>query len=141
MRRTRCQWFTCLSLAISGLTGCTITGTIQEILDTTTNVTVSTSGRTWWNEDGLLKSEHKAIAFAAYNQSNLEQDIAKGRGEYLASLSSLLDVSESGRPAFTVGAQSQFQSLMLVDDVTRLQFLRALAERGEIEGYQTMGGD
>lgn len=119
---------TLLSLAVSVLTGCTITGTIQEILDSTTNVTVSTSGRTWWNEDGLLKSEHKAIAFAAYNQSNLEQDIANGRGEYLASLSSLLGVSESGRSAFAFGAQSQFQSLMLADDLTRVQSLRALVE-------------
>lgn len=119
---------TLLSLAVSVLTGCTITGTIQEILDSTTNVTVSTSGRTWWNEDGLLKSEHRAIAFAAYNQSNLEQEIANGRGEYLASLSSLLGVSESGRSAFAFGAQSQFQSLMLADDVTRVQSLRALVE-------------
>lgn len=119
---------TLLSLAVSVLTGCTITGTIQEILDSTTNVIVSTSGRTWWNEDGLLKSEHKTIAFAAYNQSNLEQDIANGRGEYLASLSSLLGVSESGRSAFAFGAQSQFQSLMLADDLTRVQSLRALVE-------------
>lgn len=115
-----------VSLAISALTGCTITGTIQEILDTTTNVTVSTSGRTWWNEDGLLKSEHKAIAFAAYNQSNVEQDIAKGRGEYLASLSALLGVIENDRPAFAAGAQSRFQSLIAVDDVTRLRDLRTL---------------
>ena len=117
-----------LSFPIGVLTGCTITGTIQEILDSTTNGTVSTSGRTWWNEDGLLKSEHKAVAFAAYNQSNLEQDIANGRGEYLASLSSLLGVSESGRSAFALGAQDQFQSLMPDNDVARIQSLRALVE-------------
>ena len=117
-----------VSLAISVLTGCTITGTIDEILDTTSNVTVSTSGRTWWNEDGLVKSEYKAIAFAAYNQSNVEQDIAKGRGEYLASLSSLLGVNENERAAFAAGAQGRFQSLMAVDDVTRLRHLRALVE-------------
>jgi hypothetical protein len=117
---------TLASLIGSLVTGCTITGTIQEILDTTTNVTVSTSGRTWWNDDGLLKSEHKAIAFAAYNQSNLEQDLAKGQGEYLESLSLLLGVSERARPAFEVAAQSQFQSLLPADDVTRLQSLRGL---------------
>ena len=122
------RWFSLLSLAITAMTGCTITGTIEEIVDTTSNFTSSTSGRTWWNEDGLLKSEHKAIAFAAYNQSNLEQDIAKGRGEYLASVSSLLGVSEGERPAFALGAQSQFQSLVLVDDVARLQSLRALVK-------------
>jgi DUF3015 family protein len=128
MPSARSRLFTLLSLTISVLSGCTITGTIEEILDTTTNVTVSTSGRTWWNEDGLLKSEHKVIAFAAYNQSNLEQDIATGRGEYLASMSSLLGVSESGRPAFASGAQDQFQSLVRVDDVTRVQSLRAMLE-------------
>jgi hypothetical protein len=121
--------FTLVSLAISVLAGCTITGTIEEILDTTTNVTVSTSGRTWWNEDGLLKAEHKAIAFAAYNQVNLEQDMANGRGEYLASLSSLLGVTERESSAFAAGVQSRFQSLMLVEDPTRIQHLRALVNK------------
>jgi hypothetical protein len=126
MRTTLYRWCTLLSLAITVLTGCTITGTIQEILDTTTNVTVSTSGRTWWNEDGLLKSEHKALAFAAYNQSNLEQDIANGRGEYLDAMSALLGVSESGKSSFMLGAQRQFQSLLLADDATRVHVLRSL---------------
>lgn len=117
-----------VALGISFLTGCTITGTIEEILDTTSNVTVSTSGRTWWGEDGLVKSEYKAIAFAAYNQSNVEQDIAKGRGEYLASLSSLLGVNENERSAFAAGAQSRFQALTAVDDVTRLRQLRTLID-------------
>ena len=126
MRRARCRLLTLLSLGMSVLTGCTITGTINEILDTTTNVTVSTSGRTWWNEDGVLNTEHKAIAFAAYNQSNLEQDIANGRGEYLASLSSLLGVNESGKSSFAAGAQVQFESLISVDDAKRLQHLRTL---------------
>ena len=128
MPRTRCTFLTLMSLAVTVLTGCTITGTIDETLDTTTNVTVSTSGRTWWNEDGLLKGEHKAIAFAAFNQSSLEQDIAKGGGEYLASLGSLLGVTEGRRPAFAQGAQTQYQSLILIDDAARLQTLRALVE-------------
>ena len=128
MRTMQYRLCALLSLASGVVMGCTITGTIDEILDTTTNVTVSTSGRTWWNEDGLLKTEHKALAFAAYNQSNVEQDIAKGRGEYLDSLSALLGVSENSKSAFTFGAQRQFQSLVLADDVTRLQYFRALAE-------------
>ena len=128
MRTTLYRLCTLLSLAITVLTGCTLTGTIQEILDTTTNVTVSTSGRTWWNEDGLLKSEHKALAFAAYNQSNLEQDIANGRGEYLDAMSALLGVSESGKSSFMFSAQRQFQSLIVADDVTRIQVLRSLVQ-------------
>ena len=34
--------------------GCTLKGTTDEITDTTSNVTVSTSGRTWFTEDGVL---------------------------------------------------------------------------------------
>jgi DUF3015 family protein len=128
MPSIRCRLFIFLSLVSAVLTGCTITGTIQEILDTTTNVTVSTSGRTWWNEDGQLKSEYKALAFAAYNQANVEQDIANGRGEYLDSLSALLGVSERTRVAFASAAQRQFPSFIRVDDVTRVQQLRALVE-------------
>ena len=47
-----CKLFVLLSLVAGVLTGCTITGTIEEILDTTTNVTVSTSGRTWSRHSG-----------------------------------------------------------------------------------------
>jgi len=117
---------------VSGLllqtTGCTLKGTTQEITDTTSNVTASTSGRIWWNEDGLLNPEHKAIAFATYNDANLEQDIARGHGEYLTSLATLLGVNESASPSFRAGAQSQFQSLMTADHPARVQQLRALAE-------------
>lgn len=69
---------------------CTLKGTTQEITDTTSNITASTSGRIWWNEDGLLKPEHKVAAFTAYNARNLEQDLARGQGEYLASLETLM---------------------------------------------------
>jgi len=40
----------------------------------------------------------------------------------------LLGVSEGGRPGFALGAQSQFQSLIRVDDRARLHTLRALVE-------------
>lgn len=119
---------TFISLILTLATGCTLKGTTQEIVDTTSNITVSTSGRIWWNEDGLLNPEHKAIAFATYNQSNLEQDIARGQGEYLASLGSLLGVGERARPAFDADAQSQFQSLMPANHARRVEHLRALVE-------------
>ncbi|WHZ22753.1 MAG: hypothetical protein OJF47_001865 [Nitrospira sp.] len=73
---------------------CTLKGTTQEITDTTSNITASTSGRIWWNEDGLLKPEHKVAAFTAYNAHNLEQDVARGQGEYLTSLSTLMGRAE-----------------------------------------------
>jgi len=116
---------TCTSLLSTA--GCTIKATTQQITDTTSNITASTSGRIWWNEDGLLNAEHKAIAFATYNEANLEQDVAKGSGEYLASLGNLLGTTGDTQPLFQVKAQQEFLTLMPQDHATRLHQLRGLA--------------
>ena len=72
------------------LSACSTKATFKETTDTTSNITGTTSGRVWWNEDGLLKPEHKVAAFTAYNAQNLEEDLARGQGEYLASLHTLM---------------------------------------------------
>jgi hypothetical protein len=108
--------------------GCTLKGTTQEITDTTSNITASTSGRTWWNEDGLLNSEHKTIAFATYNQANVEQDVARGSGEYLASLGALLGTTGDTQPRFQANAQEQFLTLIPADHAARVRQLRGLVE-------------
>ena len=97
-----------MALAVLLTTGCTIKGTINQITDTTSNVTGTTSGAAWWNEDGQIKPDFKAAAFAAANAKNLEQDIATGRGEYLTSMSVLLGVPEDRRPAFFSAAQTRY---------------------------------
>jgi hypothetical protein len=107
-------------------TGCTLKATIKETTDTTMNVTGTTSGRIWWNEDGLLSPEHKALAFATYNEANLEQDIAKGHGEYLTSLGSLLGMTADSQPFFQEEAQKGFGTLLASDHAARLEQLRAL---------------
>jgi hypothetical protein len=104
--------------------GCTLKGTTQEITDTTSNVTVSTSGRIWWNEDGLLNPQHKAIAFMTYNEANLEQDMARGQGEYLTSLGLLLGTTSETHPLFQARVQGDFLSWMPADHVARLQQIR-----------------
>ncbi|HEU4684343.1 MAG TPA: DUF3015 family protein [Nitrospira sp.] len=112
-----------LSLSIGG---CTIKATTDETLDTTSNITVSTSGRTWWNENGLLKQEHQALAFVSYAEANLEQDVAQGRGEYLASLGSVLGIDPQEAAGFSARAQQEFLVLTNTDQPTRLRALRAL---------------
>lgn len=77
------------------LSGCSFKATFKETTDTTSNITGTTSGRVWWNEDGLLKPEHKVSAFTAYNAQNLEEDLARGQGEYLASLGTLMALAEA----------------------------------------------
>jgi hypothetical protein len=107
--------------------GCTLKGTTNEITDTTSNVTGSTSGRTWFTEDGILHPEHKLVAFTALNQMNVEQDLARGQGEYVTSLGTLLGVPDDQQAAFRAKAQGTFETLVASDHETRLQQFRTLA--------------
>ncbi len=107
--------------------GCTLKGTTNEITDTTSNVTGSTSGRTWFTEDGILHPEHKLVAFTALNQMNVEQDLARGQGEYVTSLGTLLGVPDDQQAAFRAKAQGTFETLVTSDHEARLQQFRTLA--------------
>jgi hypothetical protein len=125
--RTRLSTLICVTALLMIASGCTIKGTIKETTDTTSNVTGTTSGRTWFTEDGLLHPEHKLTAFMALNQTNVEQDLARGQGEYLISLGTLLGLSNDQQVAFHTKAQGAFETLMTSDHEARLQQLRTLA--------------
>ena len=112
-----------LSLVL-GSTGCTIKGTVKQITDTTSNVTGTTSGAAWWNEDGQVKPDFKATAFVAFNDDNLRQDLAAGRGEYLASMGRLLGVSNDQQSAFFSAAQAGYGNTVGKDSATLLALLR-----------------
>ena len=96
-------------IALFGTTGCSIKATIDQTIDTTTNVTGTTSSaRSWFTEDGHMKAAFKATAFVSFNQVNLSQDLAAGRGEYLTSMSLLLGVPNIRQPAFFSVAQARY---------------------------------
>jgi hypothetical protein len=107
--------------------GCTLKSTVKQTTDTTSNITGTTSGRTWFNEDGLLNPEHKLIAFATFNEANVEQDLARGQGEYATSLGTLMGLPSDRQAAFHTKAQGAFLTLMTSDQQARLQQLRMLA--------------
>ncbi len=109
------------------VSGCTVKSTIKQTTDTTSNVTGTTSGHAWWNEDGLLLPEHKAIAFAKYNEANVEQDLARGQGEYVTSLAALLGVPSDQQPGFHAKAQGAFDTLTTPDHEAQIHRLRTLA--------------
>jgi hypothetical protein len=119
--------WTILPVLILLASGCTLKSTVKQTTDTTSNVTGTTSGRTWFTEDGMLSPEHKLTAFTALNQTNLEQDLARGQGEYVTSFSSLLGLSNDQQTAFHAKAQGAFETLMTSDHEARLQQLRMLA--------------
>jgi hypothetical protein len=123
----RCSALAYMTVLLLLSTSCTLKATIKETTDTTSNVTGTTSGRTWFTEDGMLHPEHKLTAFTALNQTNVEQDLARGRGEYLTSLGTLLGLSDDQQAAFHAKAQGAFETLMTSDHEGRLQQLRMLA--------------
>ena len=107
--------------------GCTLKATIKEITDMTSNVTETTSGRTWFTEDGMLHPEHKLTTFTTLNQTSVEQDLARGQGNYLTSLGTLLGLPDNQQAAFHARAQGAFVTLMTSNHDAQLQQLRTLA--------------
>ncbi|MGH7166007.1 MAG: DUF3015 family protein [Nitrospiraceae bacterium] len=97
------------------LSGCTLKGTAKAITDPTTDIISSTSGKSWFTEEGLVKDEYKAIAFVDFNLENLKQDAARGQGEYLLSLGTLLGVKPDDQPRFVAFTQAQYAILFPSD--------------------------
>jgi hypothetical protein len=91
----------CAAGLVVSLSACSITETINNILS-------STSGRSWFTEDGQVKTDHRVQAFMAFNFENIKQDMAKGQGEYLDSLSTLMEIPTDRRPSFYAHAQSRY---------------------------------
>ena len=89
------------ALMALSLSACSVTETISNFLS-------STSGKAWFTEDGLIKTDHRVQAFMAFNFENIKQDMARGQGEYLDSLSTLMEVPADRRAAFYAHAQSRY---------------------------------
>ncbi|GJL68341.1 MAG: hypothetical protein NPIRA06_09760 [Nitrospirales bacterium] len=99
------QGLAALGVFLLGISsGCTFKATLDTTSDTTTNFLSSTSGKSWWTEDGLVKRGEHARAFVAGNYDTLLQEIAQGHGEYVHAFGTILGV-----PA---DQQAQFQKLM-----------------------------
>ena len=88
------------ALLVLSLSACSITETISNFLS-------STSGKSWF-EDGVIKADHRVQAFMAFNFEYIKQDMAKGRGEFLDSLSTLMEIPPDQRASFYAHAQSRY---------------------------------
>ena len=91
----------CLLLPV---VGCTATGSTKDLLSSTTP-----SG--WYTGDGLIKDEYKPHLFVALNVDNLQADLAKGRGEYLTSITELLNVPSQRQSEFFALLQQHYPQL------------------------------
>jgi hypothetical protein len=80
----------------------------SDLTEPTREFTSSTTPGAIFTGDGLVKSDARVLALAAYNFENLRRDMAQGHGEYLASLATLLDVPAAQQPAFFELAQERY---------------------------------
>jgi hypothetical protein len=103
------------------LGGCTVTNSVKDILS-------STTPGDWYTSDGMPRAEYKVDVFVAVNLENLKADIAKGRGEYLESLSALLEVPLDRKLEFSRLAQEQYAVLGGEDGSAVAKALTGLSE-------------
>ncbi len=99
------------ALMIVGMSGCTFKATIDTTTDGTTEFVSSTTGKTWWTEEGLVKNGEHAGAFVSVNYENLLRDIAAGEGEYLQAFGKVLHVPALHQRTFASQLQQHYADL------------------------------
>lgn len=113
-----CSIKTCHGLAllvfflVSSSSGCTIKATIDTLTNGTTNFLSSSSGKSWWTEDGLVKRGEQARAFVSINHDTLLQEIAQGHGEYIHAFGTILGVPSHRQARFQRLIQDQYPVLV-----------------------------
>jgi hypothetical protein len=110
------------------LTAC---NTTKATVDTFAKFTSSTSPGEWINADGVIRDSQKARLFAAVAFENLEQDIARGNGEYLTSLAVLLKIPAGKQDEFRTLSQSKYPFLFASDRRTAESMLATLTSERE----------
>ncbi len=106
---------------IVGLSACT-----TKLTPNPTDTTSSTTPGAYFNEDGLLRAEQKVNAFVDFNYANVRDDMARGSGEYLASLGSLMGVQQDHRAAFSHLVREKYAVLYPSDETKPREVVTAL---------------
>ena len=111
---------------VLALSACTLKASFKASSDATTDFVSSTSGRGWLTQDGLIKADQKVQAFATVTFENLQQDMAQGRGEYLASLWALLGGTDDQEAAVFTRMQETYPLLLPSQQTTPEEMLVVL---------------
>jgi hypothetical protein len=90
---------------------------LPQLLMSSTNVTGSysfsiTSGTSGCSNDGRIWNSERARLFIGVNYASLSEDMARGGGEHLASLATLMNVPKEYQPEFFEMAQEHYLSLL-----------------------------
>ena len=105
-------------------------GLISQVSAATTNGTSSnqtfgiTSGTSNCTQYSEWTSNEKVNVFVTDNMDSLAKDIAKGKGEHLDTLASLMNVSQKDKAAFNARLQKNFSRIYTSNDVTAVEVIR-----------------
>lgn len=96
-----------------------------------TNVTGSytfaiTSGTSGCSNDGTIWDSQKAGLFIEINYANVMDDMARGGGEHLASMATLMGLSEDKHPEFFAMTQERYLSLVNAGEASPVAMVKAL---------------
>jgi hypothetical protein len=98
-----------MTLLMLPVIGCSTTETFNDILS-------STTPSDWYTGDGLIKNAYKPHLFVTLNLDNLQTDLAKGQGEYLTSVTELLNVPPQQQTEFFALLQQHYPELVQQKD-------------------------
>jgi len=73
-----------------------------------------------------MNRQEQTAAFAKVNLERLRNDMAAGRGEYLTSLATLLNIEPGRQPEFFAFTQDRFAVLFPTDRTTAAEMLATL---------------
>lgn len=122
----------CLALAASAC------NTTKATYDTILNFTSSTSPEEMFTGDGLVSRHQQVKLYTAVVFENLQQDMARGDGEYLVSLGVLLDIPPDRQHEWGLFTQSQYSFLFPSERTTSSEMLARLGR--ELAANPNMSG-
>jgi hypothetical protein len=111
--------------------GCTPSSQLSVICSTTYSTAKMFGCPSCVTEDGQVAANAKVRLFASTNRENLAHDMARGEGEYLASLAMLFHIPAHEQPGFLSSAQEEYRTLNGQEDRAVDQVVAALQERAK----------
>jgi len=106
-------------ITVLGLTA----GACTVVTDPSSGSSATTGGS---SSTAFMNRQQQTAEFAKVNLERLRNDMAAGRGEYLASLATLLNIESSQQPAFFAFTQDKFVVLFPNDRITAAEMLATL---------------
>lgn len=109
-------------------------GVLPQILAATTNGSFGnqtfgmSTGTLGCEQDGLVLNEHERSMYVAANYEQIKQDMARGGGEYLTDLATLMKIAPEDRGAFYALTKDRFAALTGTADADAEALLARLDE-------------